>query len=128
MRASEWYFNKNSIVSLGLFQKNISTYIQSLRVNMPYSQTGLPRSLLPANFTGEEVFQVTTPVNTGDGGKLTGFELNYQQPLELPAGSLEASRRTGELHPRCVHASPIWCRHGQRDDHRRPAEPVAEVV
>lgn len=84
----EWYFNKNSIVSLGLFQKNISTYIQSLRVNVPYSQTGLPRSLLPANFTGEEVFQVTTPVNT-DGGKLTGFELNYQQPLSFLPGRLK---------------------------------------
>jgi iron complex outermembrane recepter protein len=81
----EWYFNKNSIVSLGLFQKNISTYIQSLRVNVPYNQTGLPRSLIPANFTGDEVFAVTTPVNT-NGGKLTGFELNYQQPLSFLPG------------------------------------------
>ncbi len=81
----EWYFNKNSIVSLGLFQKNINTYIQSLRVNVPYNQTGLPRSLIPANFTGDEVFQVTTPVNT-EGGKLTGFELNYQQPLTFLPG------------------------------------------
>jgi len=37
-------------------------------------------SLLPANFTGEEVFQVTAPINTS-GGKLQGFELNYQQPF-----------------------------------------------
>ncbi len=81
----EWYFNKNSIVSLGLFQKNINTYIQSLRVNVPYNQTGLPLSLIPANFTGDEVFQVTTPVNT-EGGKLTGFELNYQQPLTFLPG------------------------------------------
>ena len=84
----EWYFNKNSIVSLGLFQKIISTYIQSLRVNVPYHQTGLPRSLTPANFTGDEVFAVTTPVNT-NGGKLTGFELNYQQPPNFLPGSLK---------------------------------------
>ena len=52
---------------------------------MPYSQTGLPMALLPPNFTGEEVFQVTTPINT-PGGNLTGFELNYQQPFSfLPA-------------------------------------------
>jgi TonB-dependent receptor len=81
----EWYFNKNSLMSLGLFHKNINTYIQSLRVNVPYNQTGLPLSLLPANFTGTEVFQVTTPVNT-DGGKLSGFELNYQQPLSFLPG------------------------------------------
>ncbi len=81
----EYYFGKNAFVGLGLFQKNISTYIQSLRTNIAYKDTGLPMSLLPANFTGEEVFQVTAPINT-DGGKLKGFELNYQQPFTfLPA-------------------------------------------
>ncbi|MBI5257828.1 MAG: TonB-dependent receptor [Burkholderiales bacterium] len=81
----EWYFAKNAFLGLGLFQKNISTYIQSLRVNVPYKQTGLPQSLLPSNFTGDEVFQVTTPVNT-QGGKLRGFELNYQQPFTFLPG------------------------------------------
>ncbi|MBI3369480.1 MAG: TonB-dependent receptor, partial [Burkholderiales bacterium] len=82
----EWYFQKNAFVGLGLFQKNISTYIQTLRTNIAYKDTGLPLSLLPSNFTGDEVFQVTTPINT-NGGKLTGFELNYQQPFTfLPAG------------------------------------------
>jgi TonB-dependent receptor len=76
----EYYFGKNAFLGLGLFQKNIDTYIQSLRTNMPFRETGLPMSLLPANFTGEEVFQVTAPINT-DGGKLKGFEINYQQPF-----------------------------------------------
>jgi iron complex outermembrane recepter protein len=81
----EWYHGKNAFVGLGLFQKNIKTYIQTLRTNMPYNQTGLPLSLLPAGFTGEEEFQVSAPVNT-DGGKLQGFELNVQQPFSfLPA-------------------------------------------
>ncbi|UGQ47297.1 TonB-dependent receptor [Massilia endophytica] len=76
----EWYFQKNAFLGLGLFQKNIDSYIQTLRTNVPYRETGLPMSLLPANFTGEEVFQVSAPVNT-EGGKLKGFELNYQQPF-----------------------------------------------
>ncbi|MBR7747142.1 TonB-dependent receptor [Undibacterium baiyunense] len=81
----EWYFGKNAFLGLGLFQKNINTYIQSIRTNVAYKDTGLPMSLLPANFTGEEVFQVTAPINT-KGGKLSGFELNYQQPFTfLPA-------------------------------------------
>ncbi len=83
--SAEWYFARNGFLGLGLFQKNISTYIQSLRANMPYNQTGLPLSLLPANFTGEEVFQVTTPINT-NGGKLTGFEINWQQPFTFLPG------------------------------------------
>ena len=81
----EYYFGKNAFIGLGLFQKNIDTYIQSLRTNVPFRETGLPLALLPSNFTGEEVFQVTAPVNT-DGGKLKGVELNYQQPFTFLPG------------------------------------------
>ncbi len=81
----EWYFDRNSLLGVGLFRKDISTYIQTLRTNVPYNQTGLPISLLPPNFTGTEVFQVTTPVNT-DGGKLSGVELNYQQQFNFLPG------------------------------------------
>jgi iron complex outermembrane recepter protein len=81
----EWYFDRNSLLGVGLFYKDIGTYIQTLRTNVPYNQTGLPISLLPPNFTGEEVFQVTTPVNT-PGGKLSGVELNYQQQFNFLPG------------------------------------------
>jgi len=81
----EWYFAKNAFLGLGLFQKNIDTYIQSLRTDVRFRDTGLPQSLLPTNFTGDEVFSVTAPVNT-DGGKLRGFEINYQQPFTFLPG------------------------------------------
>ncbi len=81
----EWYFDKRAFLGLGLFYKDIGTYIQTLRTSIPFNQTGLPLSLLPANFTGTEVFSVTTPVNT-QGGALKGFELNYQQPFTFLPG------------------------------------------
>lgn len=81
----EWYFDKNAFAGVGVFYKDIDTYIQNLRVTIPFNETGLPLSLLPANFTGTEVFQVTTPVNT-QGGSLSGFELNYQQPFTFLPG------------------------------------------
>ena len=81
----EYYHAKNAFIGLGLFQKNIDTYIQSLRTNVPYRETGLPMSLLPSNFTGEEVFSLTAPVNT-EGGKLKGFEINFQQPFTFLPG------------------------------------------
>ncbi|MEN9560558.1 MAG: hypothetical protein RLZZ502_1769, partial [Pseudomonadota bacterium] len=81
----EYYMGKGAFIGVGVFQKDINTYIQSLRVNIPYNQTGLPMSLLPSNFNGSEVFQVTTPINT-KGGKLTGFEINYQQPFTFLPG------------------------------------------
>lgn len=81
----EWYHGKNAFVGVGVFQKNIDTYIQTLRTSVKFSETGLPMSLLPSGYTGEEEFQVTAPINT-DGGKLTGVEVNIQQPFSfLPA-------------------------------------------
>jgi TonB-dependent receptor len=83
--AFEWYFQKDALMSVGLFYKNIDTYIQSLVASVPYNQTGLPISLLPPNFTGNEVFAVTTPVNT-TGGNLSGYELNFQYPFTFLPG------------------------------------------
>ena len=84
--SAEWYFARNAFLGVGLFYKDINTYIQSLRNNIPFNATGLPLSLLPPNFTGDEVFQVTTPINTA-GGKLTGVEFNWQQPFTFLPGA-----------------------------------------
>jgi len=81
----EWYFDKNAFLGLGVFSKNISTYIQTLTTNMAFKDTGLPLSLLPSNFNGNEVFAVNTPINT-NGGRLNGFEINYQQPFTFLPG------------------------------------------
>jgi TonB-dependent receptor len=74
----EYYFGPNSFFGVGLFYKDVDTYIQSLVTSVPYNQTGLPLSLLPSNFNGSEVFALTTPVNT-KGGPVKGYEVNYQQ-------------------------------------------------
>lgn len=84
----EWYFQPRGFIGVGLFYKKIGTYIQSLRNNIPFNETGLPLSLLPSNFTGAEIFQVTTPINT-NGGNLKGFEINYQQPFTFLPGFLK---------------------------------------
>jgi iron complex outermembrane recepter protein len=85
--SGEWYFGPNSFLGLGFFYKDIDTYIQSLRNSVPFNQTGLPLSLLPSNFTGTELFQVTTPVNT-PGGPLKGYEINYQQAFTFLPGRM----------------------------------------
>jgi TonB-dependent receptor len=83
----EWYFAPESLIAVGLFYKDIGTYIQNLRTEIPFNQTGLPLSLLPANFTGNELFLVTAPINT-EGGPLKGFEITYQQPFRFLPGPL----------------------------------------
>jgi TonB-dependent receptor len=81
----EWYHSKNAFLGVGLFQKKIKSYVLTQGRDIPYNQTGLPMSLLPTNFTGDELFRVSAPVNT-QGGKLSGFELNLQQPFTFLPG------------------------------------------
>lgn len=83
--SAEWYHSKNAFIGVGLFDKKIKSYVLTQGRDIPYNQTGLPLSLLPTNFTGDEIFRVSAPVNT-PGGKLTGFEINVQQPFSFLPG------------------------------------------
>jgi iron complex outermembrane recepter protein len=73
----EWYFAKESLLSLAVFSKEIDSLIVTRAVverYVPYDPTRPPGN-----------FVITTPVN-GDDATVTGFEANYQQPLSfLPA-------------------------------------------
>lgn len=87
----EWYFAPQSLISAAFFYKDIDTYIQIIRQDLPYSDlTALnPVAFAPGFCTSpcssSTVFQLTSAVNT-KGGPLKGIELSYQQPLSfLPA-------------------------------------------
>jgi TonB-dependent receptor len=81
----EWYPDKETLLSAGFFQKDIKSYIQQTAEVMPWSETGLPNSLLSNTNTSATPFTVTTQVNS-PGGKLKGFELSAQRPFTfLPA-------------------------------------------
>jgi iron complex outermembrane recepter protein len=89
--SAEWYFAPGSLLALGLFYKDIETYIQNQSQQMSFRQTGLPLELLngtnldPDNTT----FTVSRPVNT-PGGPLKGIELNYQQAFTFLPGWLSS--------------------------------------
>ena len=110
---------------LGLFYKDIDTYIQTLRTNVPYNQTGLPLTLLPANFTGNEVFQVT------DAGQHRGRAaqgLRDQLPAALHAScraSLAQLRHDPQLHLCRIEDRVPGLGDQRGHDHRRPPQPVA---
>ncbi|SFK15160.1 TonB-dependent receptor [Caulobacter sp. UNC279MFTsu5.1] len=81
----EWYPDKETLLSAGFFQKDIKSYIQQTAEVMPWSETGLPSSLLSNGNTTATPFTVTTQINS-PGGKLRGFELSAQRPFTfLPA-------------------------------------------
>ncbi len=81
----EWYHAKNAFVGLGLFHKKIKSYVLTKGFDQAYKDSGLPMSLLPSNFTGDEIFRFSAPVNS-PGGNLSGFEINVQQPFSFLPG------------------------------------------
>ncbi len=89
----EWYFGEESLLSFAYFYKDIDTYIQILRQDLPYTAlTALnPSAFAPSFCTGvcspTTVFQLTSAVNT-EGGPLSGFEISYQQPFTFLPGIL----------------------------------------
>ncbi|MBU7580835.1 MAG: TonB-dependent receptor, partial [Porphyrobacter sp.] len=92
----EWYRPNGAFIGIGLFYKDIGTYVQNLRQVVPYNETGLPLSLLPPQFDGTEEFQVTTFVNT-QGGDLKGIEVNVLQPFDFLPGFLKYTGFTGNF-------------------------------
>ena len=84
----EWYPKSGSILALGVFYKDISTFVQTLRRNVVFSDLGLSPDLIAGTgATPDMEFLVSQPVNS-DGGKLTGFEVNAQQSLDFLPGPL----------------------------------------
>jgi iron complex outermembrane recepter protein len=87
----EWYFAPESLLSLAIFYKDISTFVQTSRESMPFTGNpfGLPDTLANAacgtQCTAADTFQFTFPLNT-PGGPLKGFEVSYQQPFTFLPG------------------------------------------
>ena len=84
----EWYFANESLLSFAYFYKDIDTYIQIIRQDLPYTDlTALnPSAFAPSLCSGvcspTTIFQLTSAVNT-DGGPLKGFEISFQQPFRF---------------------------------------------
>jgi len=82
----EWYFAEESLLALGLFYKDIDSFVQTSRETRPYSTSGLPASLLDGTgATVNDDFQFNIPLNT-PGGPLKGLEFTYQQPFVFLPG------------------------------------------
>ncbi len=83
----EWYFAEGAMAGVGLFYKDIDTFIQTTRETRPFSDSGLPPELLiGTGATPDSDFTYTKPVNT-PGGELKGVEVNYTQPFTFLPGN-----------------------------------------
>lgn len=84
----EWYPTRGAIYAVSVFQKDIGTFVQTLSTTVPFSDLGLPASLLNGTTASPtDAFIVSQPVNS-KGGLLRGFEVNVQQPFSFLPGFL----------------------------------------
>ncbi len=82
----EWYFKPGSLLSAGLFYKDIKSFIQRVNSQEVYNTVGLPDAILNnTNSAPTDIFTVGRLVNT-PGGPLKGIELNYQGDLDFLPG------------------------------------------
>ncbi|GGY89695.1 TonB-dependent receptor [Pseudoduganella plicata] len=93
---AEWYYDRNAMVSVGVFRKEIDSFIQTVSERAVYSSLGLPDALLLSggcSLTGtpgcptlpSTNVVVSRKVNT-PGGPLNGLELNLQAPFNFLPG------------------------------------------
>ena len=101
----EWYFADESLVSLALFRKELSTQVQTVSESMTLTDYFTSRGYTAADASAaasvacaanyglatatpcheSQQWAVSAPVN-GPGGPLNGYEIGYQQPFTFLPG------------------------------------------
>ncbi|MGQ0588940.1 MAG: TonB-dependent receptor [Sphingosinicella sp.] len=91
----EWYFAPESVFSVALFRKEISSFPVSQSLTTSFNATGLPVSVLvpssPAalnpDLRAQNIWTLNTTVN-GEGATLNGIEIALQAPFRFLPGWL----------------------------------------
>jgi len=91
----EWYFTDEALVAVAFFYKDIASFVTRQTDEVMFSDLGLdPALLIGSPSSPSDIFDVTRNVN-GEGGKLKGFEVQYQQPFTFLPGILSHTGFTG---------------------------------
>ncbi|PUA28947.1 MAG: hypothetical protein B0W54_11135 [Cellvibrio sp. 79] len=83
----EWYFADDALTGITFFRKDIESFPTSETKDLPWSQVGLPDSLLGSQYEQlkDADFEVSRKIN-GGGGLIEGVEVQYQQQLSFLPG------------------------------------------
>lgn len=84
----EYYMDRSGFASLGVFYKSMDSFTTPTTKQEPYSQTGLPLSLLIQGEDGNTIFDVSQPIN-GPGANITGVEAAVQHDFTFLPGVLK---------------------------------------
>jgi TonB-dependent receptor len=88
----EWYFAPQSVFSVALFKKDVSSFPISDTITGTYASTGLPLSIIPPSSPAAQnpegrLWNITRPIN-GSGASLKGVEVALQMPFTFLPGFL----------------------------------------
>jgi len=96
--AAEWYYMKGGLLSVAYFQKNISSFVQTVQSSGTFAANpfGLPESLAiaacgtqyPATCDPAAANWTFSAPRNSPGGILRGVEVNLQQPFKFLPGFL----------------------------------------
>lgn len=93
----EWYFSEEGLLGLTVFKKEISSFIQTARTSIPFTDTGLPVEAAvnacagagqPTTSCNPNVDWAVSVQSNGPGGDIEGYEISYQQPFTFLPGAL----------------------------------------
>ncbi len=89
----EWYFGKEGLVSLGVFNKDIVTSLKTQVVTKMIDPQYWPAIYADPQYDvsynadpAKVPYTFTIPVNSDDGNSVRGFELTYNQPFTFLPG------------------------------------------
>ena len=89
---AEWYFARESAVTVSLFKKNIESFPLSVTRTGTFASTGLPTSVIlassPAASNPEGQLWTISSIGNATGGSLKGVELGIQGPFRFLPGFL----------------------------------------
>jgi len=89
---AEWYFGRESALTVALFKKNIESFPLSVTRTGTFASTGLPTSVIlassPAASNPEGQLWTISSIGNATGGSLKGIELGIQAPFRFLPGFL----------------------------------------
>jgi TonB-dependent receptor len=115
--AFEWYFAPQSIFSVALFRKDVSSFPVAITRTGTFTETGLsPSVLVPSSPAALNPIQQTLPIWTiattgnGTGASLEGVEIALQAPFKFLPGFL--SNFGGIVNVTLVDSSALFTQQG----------------
>ncbi len=84
----EYYMDHSGFASIGFFYKSMDSFTTTQTSQIPYSQTGLPLSLLIQGEDANTIFDVSQPIN-GPGADIKGVEAAFQHDFTFLPGALK---------------------------------------